>query len=215
MNRAACDRSIFELGVKIAGKRIAANRLDGIQCARGDIAITLLLVADALFAGINQTEVRVHRLEIARRAGDMVRQRADGGAGREIHRRQTEHAPGKRKPRNQSAGRALHIAFHAGHLPREIDAGAGNHAVLRIEEARRMEERVAVHHAVTQELRVFKPGNHRKDALLLAPLEPGLEADEVVHRARLVFRAQLHGGVRLAPRPRIDQPDGLHRSERP
>ena len=63
--------------VEIAGQRIAADGLDGIQRARRDVGITLLLVADALFAGINQAEIGVHRLEIGRRAGNMVRQRAD------------------------------------------------------------------------------------------------------------------------------------------
>ncbi len=77
-----------------------------------------------------------------------------------------------------------------------------------------MQERVAVHHAVAQKFRVFKAGNHGKDALLLAPLEPRLEADEVIHRPRCVVRAELHDGVGLAPGSGIDEADGLHRAER-
>ena len=144
----------------------------------------------------------------------MVRQRADSRARREINRRQAEHAPRQRNARDEAAGSALHIALHAGHLPGEIQAGAADHAVLRVEEARRMEERVAVHHAIAQELRVFKAGDHGEDALLLAPLEPRLEADEVIHRPRAVLRAELHDGVGLAPGSGIDEADGLHRSER-
>ena len=76
-----------------------------------------------------------------------------------------------------------------------------------------MQKRVAVHHTVTQKFRVFKAGDHGKHALLLAPLEPRLEADEVIHRPRFVFRAQLHSGVGFAPGSGIDEPDGLHRAE--
>ena len=128
-----------------------------VSSARRDVGITLLLVADALFAGINQAEIGVHRLEIGRRAGNMVRQRADGRARREIDRRQAEHAPRQRNARDEAAGSALHIPSTPVICPAKYRPG-GRSCALRVEEARRMEERVSVHHAVAQELRVFKAG---------------------------------------------------------
>ena len=67
--------------------------------------------------------------------------------------------------------------------------------------------------AEAKELRVLEPGDHPEDALLLRIAEPRLEADEVPHLARAILHAELHDGVRLAPRARVGEPDGLHRPE--
>ena len=60
---------------------------------------------------------------------------------------------------------------------------------------------------------MFQPRDHRKHALLLAPFEPRLKADEAVERALLVLLPQLYHGVWLAARMRIDEAHGLERAE--
>ncbi len=67
--------------------------------------------------------------------------------------------------------------------------------------------------AVAQELRPLEPGNEPQHALLLGDLQARLEAHEVPHLARPVLLPQLHHRVRLPPRARVDQADGLHGTE--
>ena len=67
-----------------------------------------------------------------------------------------------------------------------------------------------MHYAIAHELRVFKPGYHRKYALLLAEFQVGLESDQVVHRAVPVLLAELHRRVGALPGARVGQPNGLH-----
>ena len=61
-----------------------------------------------------------------------------------------------------------------------------------IEQLRRLEERVAVHHPEAHEFGVLQAGDHPQHAFLLAPLEVGLEAHQVPEAAVFVFLAQLH-----------------------
>ena len=61
--------------------------------------------------------------------------------------------------------------------------------IIRVANLRRMDEGVAVHHAVAQKLRVMQGGDHREHPLLLAEFEIRLEADEVVHGARGILLA--------------------------
>ena len=60
---------------------------------------------------------------------------------------------------------------------------------------------------------MFQSGNQTEHALLLAPLQLRLEADQAVVIAGDVVLAQLHHRVRLPSRVRIDEPDRLHRTE--
>ena len=68
-----------------------------------------------------------------------------------------------------------------------------------------------MHHAIAGKLGVLQAGNHAENALLLAEFQAGLEPHQVVHRARRVILAQLHNGIGLLARARINQPNGLHR----
>ena len=68
-------------------------------------------------------------------------------------------------------------------------------------------------HAEPHELRLLEAGNHAQHPRLLAPLQLRLESHEAVVIAGKIVLAQLDGGVRLPSRPRILQPDRLHRPE--
>src|SRR3546814_4323115 len=64
-----------------------------------------------------------------------------------------------------------------------------------VEQARRIDEGVAMQAAEARELGVFQAGNGAEDAGLLAVLQLGLEADDVVERAERIVLAELHHGV--------------------
>ena len=70
-----------------------------------------------------------------------------------------------------------------------------------------------MHHAVAREFSVFKSRNHPEHALLFAPFQPRLEADEIVHRARFIFLTQLNDRIRFFAGARVDQAHRLQRSE--
>ena len=69
-------------------------------------------------------------------------------------------------------------------------------AQLGAEHPGRIEEGVAVHDTVPHELGIFQPGDHAEHPLLLAPLEVGLEAHDVIQGALLIFGPQLYIGPR-------------------
>ena len=77
------------------------------------------------------------------------------------------------------------------------------------EHRRAVHVRVAVHHAVPDELGLLEAGNQPQHARLLAPFDLRLEADQAVVIAREIVLAQLHRGVRLASGPRIDEATGF------
>jgi hypothetical protein len=57
------------------------------------------------------------------------------------------------------------------------------------------------------------PGDHLEDALLLTPLELGLESHDRKMTGRQVVLAQLDDGMRTPPVARVAQADRLHRPE--
>src|SRR4051812_36284621 len=67
--------------------------------------------------------------------------------------------------------------------------------------------------APAQELRIGETGNHPKHSLLLARAKASLKADEIPHTPRAVLHTELSDRVRVSPRPRVAQPNGLHRTE--
>ena len=73
-------------------------------------------------------------------------------------------------------------------------------------------ECIPVHHAVAQKLRIFEPRDHPKDALLLRPFEPCLEADDVVDRSLCIVLPHLDDGIGALTRLRMLKSDGLERS---
>ena len=66
-----------------------------------------------------------------------------------------------------------------------------------------------MHDAVTHELRVLKRWYHGEHALLLAPCQVRLEADDVIDSAVGIVAPELNDGIVLSPRARVDKPDGL------
>ena len=82
-----------------------------------------------------------------------------------------------------------------------------------IEQCRRIQKRVAVHHAEAREFGRLKAGNHAEHALLLREGEVGLKADEVVARPMRVLGAQLQRGPRAAAGARVGKPNRLERAE--
>ena len=70
-----------------------------------------------------------------------------------------------------------------------------------------------MHHAEADDLRVLEPRHQLQHARLLAPLQLRLEADQAEVIAGQRVLPQLHGCVRHAPGPRIDEADRLHRAE--
>ena len=77
----------------------------------------------------------------------------------------------------------------------------------------RIDKRVAVHDAITEELGVLKARNHVEHALLLSKGEVRLEAYEVIGGALAILRTKLHRRPRPAAASGIGEPNGLHRTE--
>ena len=126
--------------------------------------------------------------------GQVLHQRTAHG----IHRRGGQlfaFQPGiQAAGRQQAAGSAFHIALKAGDLARKEHIGVLFQAQLGAEHPGRIEEGVAVHDAIPHELSVLKARDHAEHPLLLAPLEVGLEAHDVVQGAFLIFGPQLDIG---------------------
>src|SRR3546814_19048286 len=75
-----------------------------------------------------------------------------------------------------------------------------------------MDEGVAMQAAEARELCVVQAGNGADDAGLLAVVQLGLEADDVVERAERIVLAELHHGVGPLVAVRVVQADRLHRA---
>src|SRR5690606_34366999 len=63
------------------------------------------------------------------------------------------------------------------------------------------------------DLRVLETGDQPDDLLLIAPLEPRLEADERPHPSRRVLLPELHHGVGPAASARVLEAHWLHGPE--
>ena len=75
----------------------------------------------------------------------------------------------------------------------------------------RIQEGVAVHDTVPHEFRVLQAGDHGEDPLLLAPLEVGLEAHDIVERPILVLGPELDIGPGAVAGARVNE---AHRAQR-
>ena len=82
-----------------------------------------------------------------------------------------------------------------------------------VQQARRVHERVAVHHAVARELGVLEPGDEAEHAALLREGEVRLEPHEVVAGTVRVLGTQLQRGPWAMPRARVGEPHRLERAE--
>src|SRR5690606_15754355 len=125
-----------------------------------------LFLAAQPFAGLarnldrrEKAEVYVHRLK-ARALGEMpARDMREQRAQRRRLRRRREF-PAKSGRGGETAGeqpdrRRFHIALHAGHLAGEADIGPRSEAKLPVEQARAVDEGVAVKTAETREFGVL------------------------------------------------------------
>ena len=107
---------------------------------------------------------------------------------------------------------ALDIAFAPGDLPGEAQTRRAPEAQPRVEQARRIEEGVAVQAAEPRELGPLQPRNEPEHMRLLAVFQLGLEPHHVEQRAERVVLAQLHDGVGFDVWiVRVGEADGLHR----
>ena len=144
---------------------------------------------------------------------------AERGLARQCRRRdallQRRDADGRVQPRPDRLAISFGSPQLAGDEHGHVDAGFLLHvqAQRRIEQPRRVDERVAVHDAVSREIGVLQAGHHAEHALLLGELQVRLEPDEVVARALRVFRAQLQRGPGTSSRARVGEPDRFQRPE--
>ena len=114
---------------------------------------------------------------------------------REIHRLHAEYARRRLDADEHARCRGLHIALDAGHLPGKADASVCAQAVIPVKQLRAVEICIAVHDAVAHELRVLKRWDHGEHALLLAPCQVRLEADDVIDSAVGIVAPKLDDGI--------------------
>ena len=98
-------------------------------------------------------------------------------------------------------------------MTRKTDASVALECEGLIEAGRCIDEGVAVHDAIPEELALLKTWDHAEHTALLRPGEVCLEAHKVVGRALPVLSAQLHHRPRPAPRARVDDADRLEGTE--
>src|SRR5262245_60145998 len=98
----------------------------------------------------------------------------------------------RQSPRQEPDRRRLDVALAAGDLPGEAQPRHGPEPQRRVEELRRIEERVAMQPAKPRELGLNEARDRAEYARLLAMLELGLETDHVEQGAEPVVLAKLH-----------------------
>src|SRR5439155_15138154 len=109
-----------------------------------------------------QAEIDVHRLEGPGigPGRDMTQERAQ----RRGRRRRIGNAAlalaGDEAPRQQADGGTLHIALDAGNLAGEPQIGPGPETQKSVEQARAVDEGVAMEPAKARELRLLEPRDH-------------------------------------------------------
>lgn len=82
------------------------------------------------------------------------------------------------------------------------------------EHLRRIDKRIAMHHAISSKLGILKTGDHAEYALLLGKREVGLEADQIEALSVGIFGTQLNHRPRAATRCRIGEANRLHGPKR-
>ena len=136
---------------------------------------------------------------IVRRVGvrHVVRQRADRGRARRRRRRLgPRRAPLRSGPRSAPTRPTRRSLRRPTSGPAKNSDGRARTCHVSASTVGPVDVGVAVHHAEAHELRVLEAGNQAQHALLLAPLDLRLEADQAVVIAGEVVLPQLHGRVR-------------------
>ena len=173
--------------------------LEGRQIRQGPVAvgaIALALVADALTQLRHQPEVGRHRLELlAGGGGDEVGEGADHRGDRQLQGLQAPGQAGRVGARQPPPRHRRGVALGARDLARRQQAGPLAELQAGVQQLRRLQEGVAVHHAVPHELRLLQPGDQPQHPRLLPPLEVGLEPHQIPEAAVPVLLPQLHHGV--------------------
>ena len=159
-----------------------------------------------------ESEGDVHRLE--RLPVDPL-EVADQGAECGLRRRRN-HLPPPEQAGSVDTGKQPHrrrfdVTLHAGDLSREKELRPGAELEKRGEQGRGVEKGIPVDASKAGELGVFQTGDHPEDPSLFGPGQLRLKSNDIVKDAFLVFTSQLDDGMRLAARPRVDQPHGFHR----
>jgi hypothetical protein len=108
---------------------------------------------------------------------------------------------------------SLDVALGARDLAGEPRPLRSAQAQFAVEQAGRVDERVAVHDAVTEPLRVREPRQTSERFALRRPRQARLKADQVEGAAGDGLFAQLHDGVGGHARHGVAQADGFHRPE--
>ena len=165
--------------------------------------------------GENQRPRDVRRLKIGRCRGSAnARRRRRARCRRELDRRgRPRDACAACDAGHRAASGRFDVAFGAGDLSREVQARPRTQLQLRVEQTRRVDERVAVHHAQPQPLRVREPGQLAERLFLRRPRQPRLKADQVEALPSTFFVAQLHDRVGRFAGARIAQADRFERTE--
>ena len=131
--------------------------------------------------GRKQIERNVGRLIVA---GVGVRSIVDQRPERRRARGRREGSPchllSQRHSRKEPGGDALHVSFHTAKLACDEDVGRGTKAEVGAEQPWRIDISVAMNLPEAQELRIFEPGDHAQDSLLLGKLQVVLEPHQVV-----------------------------------
>ena len=116
-------------------------------------------------------------------------------------------------PGQQAHGGGFHVALHPGDLPRQKELRVGQEIEVGRQQARGVDEGVAVDGAQAHELGLLQARNEAEDPFLLSVLQLGLKPHQVVERAFPVFGPQLHHRKGLAPGAGVHQPHRLHGAE--
>ena len=145
--------------------------------------------------------------------GDVVSEAAVGRGSRSGNRCVAAGERGGVAARQHARCDGLGVAFDAGELAGDHDAGMGLELEGFGEQAGGVDVGVAMNLTVAQEGCAFEAGDEAEDAGLLAILEVVLEADEVVAVGAEVLLAKLHDGVGPAAGLRVGEADGLHGAE--
>ena len=120
---------------------------------------------------------------------------------------------GGEAPRQEPDGGALDIALAAGDLARQADMRRCLHAQGEVEQARAVDEGVAMQAAQPRELGPLQPRDQPEHPDLLGMLQLGLKSDHVVERSQGVVLPQLNHRMRPSPRPGVGQAHRFHRPE--
>src|SRR5882762_5769933 len=145
-----------------------------------------------------QAEIDVHRLEgrRVRAAGDMAQQSTHGRGRGWRDGRKTLPLGGGELAGHESDGGAFDIALAARDLSGKAQPRHRLQAQGGVEQARAVEEGVAVQPTQARELGIVQAGDGAEETRLLAVLELGLEAHDVPQGAERIVLAELNNSPR-------------------